>query len=408
NPGATSPNENGQLASLTDAFVNGPVDLSLLGDEVPRNGSSTFTWNGATFRVEWTDPTPPTGAEAQGQGVIWDGTTGTLILANTRIDQSVVVTVLDNDNNANTGLPPLLNFDIRSNDEASIGTLRIQGENGRARLTGDSTIVVDNFVRTLEIDDYEGTGGIFVGEDIDTLTVDTFRGGSIGANFVRTTNVNVSLRSFGGEAPRFDYSGAGSINIAQDATATINVERSVNEINIGGTAERFLFRAGGSLNTFAAGEVERSLVSVSNVIDTIEVEGDVFDTSFIAGGDVGSDVANGNGTNSGAIDRATSGTINTVDIGGSFGESDLVAGFLRGGDGFFATADDDGAAGNSTIGTVTIGDSGVGSNVNSESYGILSAGGITRATIDGEAAASSGNFIVGEIVGEPIPIQVTN
>ncbi len=407
NFGASTPNEGGQLASLVDAFAGGSVDLGALGTEVPRNGSATFSWNGTSFRVEWTDPTPPTPAEEAGQGVIWDGN-GTLILANTRIDQSVVITVLDDDANGATALPELVDFNIRSNDEASIGTLRIQGENGRSKLSGNSNIVVDNYVQTLEIDDYEGTGGIAVGEDIDTLTVDRFAGGSVSANFVRTTNVNLSLVSLSGNAPRFDYSGAGSFNVAQNATATVNIERSINSVDIDGTASRFLFRAGGSLTSFSAGEVERSRLSVSNVIDSIDVDGDVFDSAFIAGGDLGSDATDGDGTASSEIDRATSGTINTVDIGGNFAESDLVAGFLRGGDGFFATADDDGAAGNSSIGTVEIGGSTVGSNVNSESYGLLSAGGIARATIGGDDAESRGNFTVGEIVGEPIPIEVTN
>ncbi|MEL6497031.1 MAG: hypothetical protein AAGJ54_06740 [Planctomycetota bacterium] len=408
NPGATSPNAGGQLASLTDAFVNGPIDLSLLGTEVPRNGSAEFAWNGATFRVEWNAPAPDGSLnEDDGQGVIWDGN-GTLILANTRIDHEVIVTVLDNDDNAGTALPSLIDFNIRSNDEASVGTLRVQGENGRSRLIGNSNIVVDNFVRSLEFDDYEGTGIIAVGEDIETLTADRVTGGTFSAGFVQTTNINLSLFALNGNVPRFDYIGAGSFNVGQNATATVNIDRSIGSIDIAGRADRFLFRAGGSLNSFAAGEVERSRLSVSNVIDSIEVEGDVFDSSFIAGGDLGSDALDGNGSVSSAIDRATSGTINSVDIGGDFGESDIIAGFLRGGDGFFATADDDGAAGNSSIGTVDIGGSVVGSNVNSESFGLISAGGIVSASIGGQDAASSGNFTVGQIIGEPVPIQVSN
>ncbi len=409
NPGATAPNQGNQLASLVEAYQNGPVDLSVLGTEVPRNGSAEFTWNGATFRVEWNAP-PPNAAlnEDVGQGVIWDGN-GTLILANTRINHSVIVTVLDSDNDSSTALPPLIDFSIRSNDEASIGTLRVRGENGRAQLRGNSNIVIDNFVRTLEIDDYQGTGIIAVGEDIDTLTMDRVTGGTFSAGFVRTTNVNLSLFALNGSVPRFDYIGAGTFNVAQNATATINVDRSINAINIGGTADRFLFRSGGSLNSFTASEVERSRLSVANVIDSIEVAGNVFDSSFIAGGDLGSDVADGSsGSDSSTIDRATSGQINSVEIGGNFGESDIVAGFLRGGDRFFGTSDDDGAAGNSSIGTVEIGGRFVGSNVNSESYGLISAGTIGQATIGGEDAASRGNFVVTRIVGEPIPIQVEN
>ncbi|MEO0631463.1 MAG: hypothetical protein AAFY46_12185, partial [Planctomycetota bacterium] len=89
NVGANSPNQGNQLASLVDAFENGPIDLSLLGTEVPRNGSAEFSWNGTMFRVEWNAPAANAALnEDDGQGVVWDGN-GTLILANTRIDHDV-------------------------------------------------------------------------------------------------------------------------------------------------------------------------------------------------------------------------------------------------------------------------------------------------------------------------------
>jgi hypothetical protein len=407
NFGATAPNADGLLAPLNDAFANGPIDLSLLGTEVPRNGSAVFTWNGTTFRVNWNAPAAAGPAQAAGQGVIWDGN-GTLILANTAITHEVIVTVLDNDGNPSTALPGLVDFNIRSNDEASVGLLRVTGENGRARLLGNSNIVVDNFVRSLEIGDYEGTGRIIVGADVGTFSANRFAGGGFSANFVRTVNVTASLVALNGTSPFFSFGGLGTLSVAQNATATVNVERSADTVDINGTAAQFLFRAGGSLGSFEANRVDRSRLSVADTIGSIDVAGDVFDTSFIAGGDLGSDVTDGNGSSSGAIDRATSGTIGDVEIGGNFRESDIIAGFLRGADRFFGTADDAGAAGSSTIGQVEIGGTQTGSGIGSESYAILSAGTIEEVEIGGQDGESSGNFTVGNVVGRPVPIRVTN
>ncbi|MEM1071465.1 MAG: hypothetical protein AAGH71_01395 [Planctomycetota bacterium] len=402
NFGATAPNADGLLAPLNDAFANGPIDLSLLGAEVPRNGSSVFTWNGTSFRVEWSAPPPADAAEAAGQGVIWDGN-GTLILANTRITHDVTITILDNDADAATALPTLNDFNIRSNDEASIGTLRVTGENGTAVVAGDSSIVIDNFASAIVLENYEGTGRLVVGADVGSLQFNRIAGVDIQANFVDSTTITASAVT-----ASFNYNGAGSFTVTQNASLRFNVDRSIQTIDIGGTAGGFVFRAGGSLGSFEANEVRRSRLSVANTIGSIDVAGDVFDTAFIAGGDLGTDAVDGDGSASSDADRVTSGTISDVDIGGNFTESDIIAGFLRGGDGFFGTADDAAAAGESSIGTVDIDGSQTGSNINSESFAILSSGTIGMAMIDGEEAASVGNLVVGPIETVPVPLQVDN
>ncbi|MGP1273457.1 MAG: hypothetical protein ACTS22_08990 [Phycisphaerales bacterium] len=406
NFGGRAPNADGLLAPLTDAFVGGSIDLSQLGTLVPRNGSQVFTWNGTSFRVNWNAPAPTSAAEAAGQGVVWDASTGTLILANTRITHDVTITVLDNDANAGTALPSLIDFNIRSNDEASIGTLRITGENGTATVAGNSSIVIDNYASTIALGNFNSSGRIVVGADIGTLTATRIAGASVQANFVRTTNITGSVVTLSGQAPRFDYSGAGSFTVTGNATAEFNVDRSINTLRVNGSANGLLFRAGGSLTAFEAGSVSRSRLSVANTIGSIDVVGDVFDTSFIAGGDLGTDLRDGDGSRSSDIDRVTSGIINEVDIGGSFAESDIVAGFLRGADGFFGSADDAAAAGISSIGTVTIDGTRTGSNVNSESYAILAAGTINEATIGGQDAESRGNLVVGPVTSVPLPIRV--
>ncbi len=403
NAGRNAANEGALLESLTGAFTGGSVNLSNLGSVIDFGTTSTFAWNGTTFTVEATSTDGGANADPA-RGIVWDAARGRLILANTRLADGVIVTILDNDNNPSTPLPQLIDFDIVSNDEASIGLIQVNGN-----LRGGSDIIVDNYARTIDIDDYEGTGQIIVGVDAGSITTGRFAGGSISANFVDALSITQSIVVFSGNVPTVDITGARSVNIAGNLTAMFNIERSVTQIfNVGGSFAQALVRAGGSITNITAGEMLRSRISVANVIGSVTVAGDVFDTSIVAGGDLGSDAQIGTGGDSTTIDRVTSGRIGNVTIGGDFFESDLIAGFLRGSDGFFGTDDDTSAAGISTIGNVTIAGTGTGSNVNSESYTITAAGSLAFVTIGGTEGESSGNFTVDPFSGEPLPIQVTN
>jgi hypothetical protein len=403
NAGRNAANEGGLLESLTGAFVGSMIDLSNLGTVIDFGTTSTFAWNGTTFTVEATSTDGGANADAA-RGIVWDSARGRLILANTRLADGVIVTILDNDNNPSTPLPELIDFDIVSNDESSIGLIQVNGN-----LRGGSDIIVDNYARTIDIDDYEGTGQIIVGVDVVTLTVGRFAGGSISANFVDALNITQSIVVFSGSVPTVDISGARAINVSQNVTAIFNIDRSVTEIfNVGGSFAQALVRSGGSITNITADEISRSRISVANLIGSVNVAGDVFDTSIIAGGDLGTDAQIGTGGDSTTVDQTTSGTIGAVTIGGNFFESDLIAGFLRGSDGFFGTDDDTAASGISTIGNVTIAGTGVGSNVNSESYTIAAAGSLAFVTVGGTDAMSVGNFTVDPFSGEPLPIQVVN
>lgn len=403
NAGRNAASADGLIEDLQGAIVGGSIDLSNLGTVIDFGTVSTFVWNGTTFTVEAVSADGGANADAA-RGIVWDAGRGRLILANTRLADGVIVSVVDNDNNDATPLPELIDFDIVSNDEASIGLIQINGN-----LRGGSDIIVDNYANTIDIDDYEGTGMIAVGVDIATLNIGRFAGGSISANFVDSLNFTKSLVVFSGVTPSVDISGARSFNVTQNITANVNIDRSITQIfNVGGIMGQTIIRAGGSITNITAAEINRARISVANVIGSVNIAGDVFDTSIIAGGDLGTDGRTGTTGDVSTADRATSGTIGTVTIGGDFFESDIVAGFLRGEDGFFGTDDDTAASGNSSIGNIIIAGDGIGSNVNSESYTIAAAGSLAFVTIGGDEGRSVGNFTIDPFAGEPLPIQVTN
>lgn len=403
NAGRTAANEGGFLDPLTGAFSGGMIDLTNLGVVIDFGSSATFSWNGTTFTVQATSSQQAAANADPSRGIIWDPGRGRLILANTRLADGVIVTILDNDNNPATPLPELIDFDIVSNDDAAIGLIRINGN-----LRGNSDIIVDTYARTIDIDNYEGTGQILVGMDIGALTMGRFAGGRITANFVDTLTSTQSIVAITGAVPFISLTGNRVFSVASNLTANVNIERSITQsLAVGGQIIQSLFRAGGSVNTITANRLERSRISVANNIGSVNIAGSVFDAAILAGGDVGSDAQFGTGGNSATTDRVTSGSIGSVTVGGSFRESDIVAGYLRGPDGFFGTDDDIAASGISSISTVTIAGTVAGSNVNSESYSIASAGTLGTITFAGSPGDSIGNFELTRLVGQPLPIQVT-
>lgn len=405
NAGRNAGNEGGFLEPLLAAYSGGGgVNLGNVGVVIDFGTTRTFSWNGTNFTVQATSSEQGAANADPSRGIIWDASRGRLILANTRLADGVIVTVLDNDNNPATALPQLIDFDIVSNDDAAIGLIRVNGT-----LRGNSDIIVDTYVRTMDLDNYEGSGQIIVGMDVATFTIGRVAGGRITANYVNAFNATQSILASGGFTPNFSFTGLGTFTVTQNLNAVINVERTVSQsFTVGGVINQSLIRSGGSITSLTASSLDRARISVANTLGSVTIAGNVFDSAIIAGGDVGSDAQFGTGGNSATTDRATSGNIGTVTIGGSFRESDLVAGYLRGPDGFFGTDDDVSASGISTIGNVTIAGTGVGSNVNSESYTIASAGTLAFVTIGGTEGTSVGNFTLDEFAGLPLPIQVTN
>lgn len=300
--------------------------------------------------------------------------------------------------------PTLNSFDIVTNDDCSIGAIFIG-----ANLAGNSDIIVDAYVQSITVGTISGTGEINIGGDFGTLTSNSFSGGTLTAK--QTAYINIT-GDFGaanfatrGEAT-LNLLAVGFINITGADRGRVNVERDLTSFVVGGAMEGATVRAGSSLGDFQAGSVSRSWVSVNEFFGSVKVTGDVFDSSIMAGVDLGYDTEfGGSGINA---DKLSSGFMGDATIGGNFFESDLIAGLIRGTDGFFGTTDDRIAEGRSTIGKVTIGGTGVGSTRDSESYRIASTGTLGAVKIGGSNGTDSGNFKIDRKILPPAPFQVAD
>lgn len=327
----------------------------------------------------------------------WNQTTQRITVVNASLASDLTVLV-DGVN------PTLSNFDIVTNDDCSIGTLYIG-----ANLAGNSDIIVDAYLQTLTVGAISGSGEINIGGDFGTLNSGAFTGGTLIAK--QTAYINIT-GDFGaakyttrGEA-NLDLLAVGYINITGADRGRVNVDRDLTGFKVGGALEGATVRAGASLGEFAAGSVSRTWVSANDYLGAVKVSGDVFDSSIMAGADLGRDTEfGGTGLNA---DKVTSGFMGDATIGGNFYESDLIAGLIRGVDGFFGTTDDRIAEGRSTIGKVTIGGTGVGSTRDSESYRIASTGTMGDIKIGGSTGSDFGNFKIDRRVLPPVPFQVAD
>ena len=330
-------------------------------------------------------------------GLYWDASKGVLTAIKTHRDAEIII----NGNGA------LNNFDIVSNDDSSIGLLRIN-----ANLTGDSDIIIDNKIFTLDIDNYNGSGTIRAGGNIRTIITGNFFGGELISHYTRDLTIN-------GDFGRVDQSGEATIslisvenvNVRGNFHGDLNVQRynglfQAGTFNIDGLMRRGLVNIADGAGTFNIGEMVESRISVGDEIDAVNIGGDMFDSAIIAGGDLGFDTRfGGTGLD---LDRASTGHIGPVNIGGSFIESDIVAGMLRGVDGYFGTGDDSIAEGRSTIGMVTIGGVAAGSNLGSEFFRISATGGIAGVMANGDDFDGIGNLEVDLLDTQPLPIQIAD
>lgn len=341
-----------------------------------------FTWGADSGTVYFAGP---------GQA-FWDSATGRVVVYNA--DLSSALTVV-----SNTG--KLTDFDIVSNDDCSIGNIVVQAD-----LFGDSDIIVDAFVQSITIGNYKGTGDIKIGGDLGTLTAGDVTGGFISANQVAYLNI---AGNFGNSNPdvkneaKIDFLAIGGLTIGGVNRGTVNVERDATGMTFG-SLDNALVRSGTSIGGLVAGSVNESRISAGDFFGNLNVNGDVFDSQIMVGGDTGSD-ANFGGTGVNA-DHVRSGFMGPATIKGNFRQSDLVAGRLRGVDGFFGTPDDSVADGRSVIGDVTISGTQVGSDRNSESYRISSTGTIGKILIGGQPALPTGNFIPEVMNTTPQTLQV--
>jgi hypothetical protein len=365
-----------------------------LGTPIPSTGLP-FAWNGSTGTIFFSG----------NGGAFWNANLGRVWLVNTDFNASLGV-VVDGAN------PTLTNFDVVSNDDASIGTLYIG-----ANLAGNSDIIIDAYAVYVVTGIVSGNGRWDFGKDVGTIQVNGWTGGSYDAK------LTAYFTSFG-DVGNADYTVRGEANISSLAfgfitfgnnnRARVNADRELYSISTAAAMDGATVRSGSTITFFSAGSMSRTWVSARDAIappstpgaatPEIEIEGDVFDSSIMAGADLGRDTEfGGTGLNA---DEVTTGFIGKVTIGGNFRESDIVAGIIRGADGFFGTSDDGVAEGRGSIGEVTIEGSQVGSERSSESYRITSSGTIGTVRIGGRPGQNSANFALEALVLPPLPFQV--
>lgn len=324
----------------------------------------------------------------------WNESLGRVWLVNTHWTSSLHVNV-DGTN------PTLTDFDIVSNDDASIGSIYVG-----ANLAGNSDIIIDAYAVYITTGVVSGNGRWDIGADVNTITTAGWTGGTYDAKLTSIFNVTGDLGASNYTVRNEAYISSlafGNVLVGGNNRAKISSDRDLNYFITGGVVEGATVRAGTGMILFRAGSVSRTWVGIADTISEVDIKGDVFDSSIMAGVDLGRDTEfGGTGLNA---DKVSTGTIVKVSIAGNFRESDITAGFLRGEDGFFGTTDDAIAEGRSVIGDVTIAGGLAGSDRSSESYRITSSGTIGKVTIGG---TRSPNFKVEALALPPLPFKVTD
>ncbi len=386
--GQSTPVVGGSLFMLPFVEDQSSFDFSTLGEVIPSGSSIEFTRGVATGTISFSGPGT----------AVWDDAGGRLILISTSINSSVTVT-------SDTGA--LEDFSILSNDDASIGRIEVQ-----AVMFGDSNIVIDGFAREIVLGGFQGTGNILVGNDVQLLeTGSLLTSGTISATLLRQLTVNGDL---GGATPQLpgefvrptlQIFGTEGITVQGSMRASISVDNGIRgALFVNGSINNSIIRSGAGIQSITAFDMSGTIISAANDITSVNVTGDMFASTVMAGADIGRDAAfGGTGVNA---DRTNGGNLGTVDVGGNFLQSSVSAGVLRGVDGFLGTTDDVASGGRSTIGSVTIGGTQVGSNRGSESFGVFATGEIGPVTVGGEAVTQERNFSVSTLSTLPLVVQV--
>lgn len=380
--GITNPATDAPIGVNEIAIVR-PDVLSDLGEEIASGGSLEFTRGAATGTISFSGP----------GNAFWNAATGRLLLVNTTIASSIVVT-------SNTGA--LQDFDIITNDDASLGRLEVQ-----AVLFGDSDIFVDGYAEQVILGGFRGTGSIIIGNDVQLLRSGSIlTSGRIHATFIREFIVDGDL---GGENPQSPGTFAkptitmfesGGITVSGSMRANIRAEDGFRgPVSVNGAVRNSELSSGNNIATFSAASMNGTVVSAANNIGTVTVSGNVASTMIMAGADLGRNgTFGGTGLNA---DTTNGGNIGTVTIGGNFETSSISAGLLRGADGFLGTSDDIVSGGRSNIGAVTIGGDRVGSNRGSESFGVFATGTVASVSVAGQPTTQRDNFVVRSLATVP-------
>ncbi|QKK07387.1 MAG: hypothetical protein HND58_03955 [Planctomycetota bacterium] len=365
---------------------NGDIATSTAGTQLTKGANFNFSTSSGEGFIRFTGP----------GNAFFDAATNRVILNGTTGASNLLVHA----NGDNT----LTDFDVVSTEGASAGLIRVE-----ASLLGDSDIVVDENITSLELGQILGTGTIQAGASLTSFTSGSFRGGELiardGGAVVVNGEYGDSDRDIRGEVI-MSFVTLESARFTGAMRGDLSVRESVTSVAAPAGISGGLVHAGERIGSITADEISRTRISAGRSLGTLSVTNDLFDSAVLVGGDLGDDAEIG-GTAFDA-DSVAAGTIGTITIGGDFVVSDIVAGYLRGPDGFFGTGDDLLASGRSSIGSVTIGGDAVGSNTFSESYRIASTGSLGTITAGGQPLTSDGNLVVETNAIDPLPIQISS
>jgi len=365
---------------------------------IPMDGSPfDFSFAGGSGTITFVDP-----SAAPVTNAYWDASTGTVTLIKTSKNAELIV-------NSDSGV--LSGFDVVSNDDASVGLIQINAD-----LTDGSDIVIDNKLRNLIIGDFLGGGRIRVGGDLLNFTSGSFLEGELVGHYTRNFVINGDFGSADDPtAAQIDLISAENITVNGAFSGGLDIERYLGlfqdgQLTVNGEMNRGVLRVGASAGNIAMEAMDRSRITVNDALGDVTIDGSMNESSIVAGGDLGTDLAFdkiSSPDEGPTVDRTTTGSIESVSIGGSAVRSDIVAGIMRGFDGFFGTADDTVADGRSTIGSIDVAGEIVGSNLNSQSYLFGATGEFGTVNAGGQVASGEiGNVDIERLETLPLPIEV--
>ncbi|MBM4108377.1 MAG: hypothetical protein FJ255_06120 [Phycisphaerae bacterium] len=385
-----------RVTGLVDARLGGPVGVIAPSDPRLDTGVGTpgvaFGSEGLTFVYSGATVT----ARLEGSGsAFWDQAAGKVTIRDTNLGSRLVVSAVSLTPGA---AAVLTNFDIVSNDDASLGLLHVY-----ATLGAGSEIVIDGDVAVLNLDTYAG-GSSVVGGDVRSARIGAMTGGTFAARNAGDWTISGNFAGTG--APTLRFANLDVLTVTGSAGGAVAVAGGAKGIFVWGAADGLRVGVGRTLSEFGAASITDATIAAGARIDRVNVAGDGFRSLILAGVSFG---ANGLPGGTGADrDTPAAGSIGAVVIGGNFIASDIAAGVLKGPDSYYGTSDDSAGAGFSSIDSVRIGGTQVGTFRPGETYRIIASGGIGPVTVAGIPLTSSGNFAVQAITQGPEAIRVLN
>ncbi len=395
---------------ITKITTGDPVTQTIVDADAP-------TLPGTGTQIEFTNGTSATFTEADGDIVtatLKGNGTGTLEHDGAGNLTGIIFTGTDSKTNvdikvttvAGSGVVELNDADIVAADDASFNTFNFDGD-----ITGTSNVTIDGSVSNFTAKTINTTGTISIGIEAKKFTVDTVLAGSFSV-----TNVDNFETKVGGFSGNWVSEVIGNFRVSGDVTdASIFGRDEIGSLRVDGAfglnpAGEGLSPAyaatNGRFGSFTADSTDDAIISAGNELASVNVNGDVTRTTFLAGMILGSD-ANYGGTGT-AADQLTGGVIGNISVKGDWVQSSAAAGIDRGADTYYGTTDDVGYIGASEFGQVSINGDAVGSAIFSETFAFVSTGEMPKVKANGNVFTQNGNLTISHLPTTPEPLVVTS